>query len=88
MLEGPNLWMKSSTTPNFWRAYRALTPKIQAEARKAYQLWRATPPDIRHFTLSGKVITGRFASSAAGGHWHDSTKMHTLLVLDRLARRV
>jgi hypothetical protein len=41
--------MKSSTTPSFWRAYRELTPEIQAEARKAYQLWKANPrhPSLR-----------------------------------------
>lgn len=41
--------MKSSTTPSFWRAYRTLTPEMQAEARKAYQLWKANPrhPSLR-----------------------------------------
>lgn len=41
--------MKSSTTPSFWHAYRALTPEIQTEARKAYQLWEANPrhPSLR-----------------------------------------
>ncbi len=41
--------MKSSATPSFWRAYRALRPEIQTEARKAYQLWRTNPrhPSLR-----------------------------------------
>jgi hypothetical protein len=45
--------MKSSTTPSFWRAYRALTPEIQSEARKAY-LWKANPchPSL-HFERKG-----------------------------------
>ena len=46
--------MKSSTTPSFWHAYRALTPEIQTEARKAYQLWQANPrhPSL-HFERKG-----------------------------------
>lgn len=46
--------MTSSTTPSFWRAYRALNPAIQNEARKAYQLWKANPrhPSL-HFERKG-----------------------------------
>jgi hypothetical protein len=46
--------MKSSTTPSFWRAYRTLVPEIQAEARKAYQLWKVNPrhPSL-HFERKG-----------------------------------
>ncbi|HAF13038.1 MAG TPA: hypothetical protein DCK93_18245 [Blastocatellia bacterium] len=46
--------MKSSTTASFWRAYRALTPEIQTEARKAYQLWTVNPrhPSL-HFERKG-----------------------------------
>lgn len=32
--------MKSLTTPDFWEAYGVLPPKIKAQARKAYQLWK------------------------------------------------
>jgi hypothetical protein len=41
--------MKSSTTPSFWRAYRAMPPEIQVEARKAHQLWKDNPrhPSLR-----------------------------------------
>jgi hypothetical protein len=41
--------MTSSTTPSFWRAYRALPENIQAEAGKSYQLWKDNPshPSLR-----------------------------------------
>ena len=41
--------MKSSTTPDFWRAYRSLSPEVRAQARKAYRLWAANPrhPSLR-----------------------------------------
>ncbi|MGH9872628.1 MAG: hypothetical protein ACRD9S_09195 [Pyrinomonadaceae bacterium] len=46
--------MKSSTTPSFWRAYRTLTPEIQSQARKTYQLWKSNPrhPSL-HFERKG-----------------------------------
>ncbi|MDQ6652427.1 MAG: hypothetical protein M3Y84_06760 [Acidobacteriota bacterium] len=46
--------MKFSTTPSFWRAYRALTPEIQSEANKAYQLWKTNQrhPSL-HFERKG-----------------------------------
>ena len=41
--------MKSSTTPDFWRAYRSLPPDVRAQARKAYRLWAENPrhPSLR-----------------------------------------
>lgn len=41
--------MKSSTTPEFWRAYRSLPPEVRAQARKAYRLWAQNPrhPSLR-----------------------------------------
>jgi hypothetical protein len=41
--------MKSSTTPEFWRAYAALPPPIKQAARKAYKTWQADPrhPSLR-----------------------------------------
>jgi hypothetical protein len=32
--------MKSSTTPDFWKAYARLSPEVKQRARKAYQLWK------------------------------------------------
>jgi hypothetical protein len=65
--------MKSSTTPSFWRAYRTLSPEIQAEARKAYQLWKTTRV-TDHFASHVKEISGRCESHATGGRWHGSMK--------------
>ncbi len=31
--------MKSFTTPNFWKAYAALSPEMKEQARTAYQQW-------------------------------------------------
>lgn len=36
----PSHFMESLTTPDFWEAYAVLPPKIKAQARKAYQLWK------------------------------------------------
>lgn len=66
--------MKSSTTPSFWRAYSKLSPAIQNEARKAYQLWKANPL-IHRFTSNAKVIIGPLGSRAGGGRWRESTKV-------------
>jgi hypothetical protein len=40
--------MKSSTTSDFWRNYRALPPAARTAARKAYKLWQQNP---RHGSL-------------------------------------
>ena len=32
--------MKSSTTPDFWAAYRALPQNVREVARKNYRLWQ------------------------------------------------
>jgi hypothetical protein len=44
--------VKSRTTPGFRRAYHKLPAAIQAEARRAYKLWKAHPshPGL-HFEL-------------------------------------
>jgi hypothetical protein len=79
--------MKSSTTPSFWRAYRTLTPEIQAEARKAYQLWSANP---RHPSLRF-ARKGDFWSVRITRDWRALAREHegqVLLVLDWLARAV
>jgi hypothetical protein len=41
--------MKSSTTPDFWDSYAALTPEIKARARLVYRLWLRNPrhPSLR-----------------------------------------
>ena len=41
--------MTSSTTPSFWRAYKALPDRIKTDARKSYQLWKDNPrhPSLR-----------------------------------------
>ncbi|MBD1902389.1 hypothetical protein NDI44_26190 [Trichocoleus sp. DQ-A3] len=35
--------MKSSTTPEFWKAYAALSLEMKQQAQKAYQLWQENP---------------------------------------------
>jgi len=35
--------VKSSTIANFWKLFYKLSPEIQANAYKAYRLWRANP---------------------------------------------
>jgi hypothetical protein len=41
--DGRSRWMKSSTTPDFWEAYRSLRENVRNVARKTYQLWQANP---------------------------------------------
>ena len=45
--------MKSSTTSDFWAAYRALPPHVRRRARLAFRLWQANP---RHPSLRFKSI--------------------------------
>jgi hypothetical protein len=45
--------MKSSTTPKFWEAYRALPPVIRTAATKQYRLWQQDP---RHSSLQFKKV--------------------------------
>ncbi|MFN5514778.1 MAG: type II toxin-antitoxin system RelE family toxin [Cyanobacteriota bacterium] len=49
--------MKSLTTPDFWRTYRALSSDIQERAQRAYQLWQSNPshPSL-HFKKVGKNL--------------------------------
>lgn len=35
--------MKSRATPQFWRCFNRLPPKVQEIARKNYLLWRENP---------------------------------------------
>ena len=44
---------KSSCTPEFWEAYRALPPSIRKATRKAYFLWSDNP---RHPGLRFKCV--------------------------------
>lgn len=70
---GQSLSMKSSTTPSFWRAYRTLTPEIQAEARKAISFGlqiRVT----RRCVSNAKELSGLCESSAAGERWRENMK--------------
>ncbi len=46
--------MKSWTTPGFRRALRKLPKQIQADARKAYKLWKADPS---HPSLNFELIS-------------------------------
>lgn len=49
--------MKSFTTPEFWKAYAALTPKMKVQAKRAYQLWteNSMHPSL-HFKKVGKNL--------------------------------
>jgi hypothetical protein len=69
--------MKSSTTPSFWRAYRALTPEIQPKLARRTSFGkqiRVTP----HFILSVKEHIGRFALLAGGGLWRGIMKAYCI----------
>jgi hypothetical protein len=46
--------MKSSTTPEFWKAYAALSLEMKQQAQKAYQLWQENPS--LHFKKVGKNL--------------------------------
>lgn len=46
--------MKSKTTPSFRRAYRKLPTDIQADAKRAYKLWKANP---FHNSLNFELIS-------------------------------
>ncbi|MFE1746050.1 type II toxin-antitoxin system RelE/ParE family toxin [Coleofasciculus sp. H7-2] len=49
--------MKSFTTPEFWKAYAALSLEMKQQAQKAYQLWKENPshPSL-HFKKVGKNL--------------------------------
>jgi hypothetical protein len=49
--------MKSSTTPEFWKAYAALSLDMKQQAQKAYKLWQENPshPSL-HFKKVGKNL--------------------------------
>jgi len=55
--------MKSSTTSDFWRNYRALPPDARVAARKAYRLWQQNP---QHGSLRFQK-RGRFWRACFGG---------------------
>jgi hypothetical protein len=58
--------MKSFTTTNFWKAYAELTPEMQAQAQKAYQLWleESMHPSL-HFKKVGKNL---WSARISGGY--------------------
>lgn len=49
--------MKSFATTEFWRAYAELSPEMQKQVRKAYQLWQENlfHPSL-HFKKVGKNL--------------------------------
>ena len=57
--------MKSSTTPDFWTSYRALSPEIKSIARTAYRLWRINP---RHPSLRFKKVGDVWRVRIGRGH--------------------
>lgn len=54
--------MNSSTTPDFWAAYKTLPPAIKFRTRHVYRLWRNNP---RHPSLQFKKV-GRVWSVRIG----------------------
>ena len=58
--------MKSFTTPDFWKAYAALTPDMKEQAQKAYRLWRENSlhPSL-HFKKVGKNL---WSARISGGY--------------------
>jgi hypothetical protein len=67
--------MKSSTTSDFWRNYRALPPAARIAARKAYKLWQQNPRHGR-FNFKRKEIIGARASGRAIALWDANMKEH------------
>jgi hypothetical protein len=49
--------MKSFATADFWKTYAELSPEMQGQARKAYQLWQENSlhPSL-HFKKVGKNL--------------------------------
>jgi hypothetical protein len=49
--------MKSSTTSDFWQAYKELSPAMKRRAKKAYKLWQENSlhPSL-HFKKVGKKL--------------------------------
>jgi hypothetical protein len=45
----------SRTKPSFWKCYKLLPKQIQAQARKAFQLFKR---DIHHPSLNFKLLRG------------------------------
>jgi hypothetical protein len=58
--------MKSFTTTDFWKAYAKLSPEMQEQARKAYQLWQKNllHPSL-HFKKVGKNL---WSARISGGY--------------------
>jgi hypothetical protein len=58
--------MKSFTTPDFWKAYAALSSELKQQTQKAYQLWKADPlhPSL-HFKKVGKSL---WSARISGGY--------------------
>ncbi|WP_084031799.1 ParE family toxin-like protein [Desulfonatronum lacustre] len=55
--------MNSSTTPDFWSAYRELPSDVRRRAKKAYRLWLKNPrhPSLR-FKKAGQLWSIRIGS--------------------------
>ncbi|MEH2032911.1 MAG: hypothetical protein V7K67_25340 [Nostoc sp.] len=58
--------MKSFGTADFWKAYAELSPEMQEQARKAYQLWQENSlhPSL-HFKKVGKNL---WSARVSGGY--------------------
>ena len=58
--------MKSFAMADFWKAYAELSPEMQEQARKAYQLWQENSlhPSL-HFKRVGKNL---WSACVSGGY--------------------
>jgi len=58
--------MKSFATSEFWKAYAQLSPEMQEQARKAYQLWQENSlhPSLRF----KKVGRNLWSARVSGGY--------------------
>jgi hypothetical protein len=58
--------MKSFATADFWQAYAELSPEMQEQAQKAYQLWQENSlhPSL-HFKKVGKNL---WSARVSGGY--------------------
>ena len=57
--------MKSSTTPDFWKAYAYLPPEIKKRAQVVYRLWLHAP---RHPSLQFKKVGEAWSIRIGGGY--------------------
>jgi len=56
--------MKSFTTPDFWKAYEKLSPKLKEKAKNTYQLWQMNQayPSLHFKKVGGNLWSVRITN--------------------------